>query len=63
MSNYGGWSWNLKVWDVENLKIGDCDEVTLGTRLVARRAEESARTHPHGGSFCIEPINLKGTTP
>ena len=28
------WSWNLKVWDVDNLKIGDYDEVTLGPTLV-----------------------------
>ena len=34
LSNYGDWSWNLKVWDVDNLSIGDYDEVTLGPTLV-----------------------------
>ena len=35
------WSWNLKVWDVDNLRIGDYDEVTLGPTFVARVQDRS----------------------
>ena len=41
LSNYGDWSWNLKVWDVDNLSIGDYDEVTLGLTLVASVQDRS----------------------
>ena len=41
LSNYGNWSWNLKVWDVDNLRIGDYDEVTLGPTLVASVQDRS----------------------
>ena len=41
LSNYGDWSWNLKVWDVDNLKIGDYDEVTLGPTLVVSVQDRS----------------------
>lgn len=36
-SNYGDWSWNLKVRDVNGLSIGDHDDVNPGPTLVARR--------------------------
>lgn len=37
LSDCGDWSWTLKVWAVDNLRTGDCDELTLVPSLVARR--------------------------
>ena len=43
--------------------LGGLAAVALWSRRRLRTAEEGARAHPQGGSFCFESINSTGTTP